>query len=229
MPMIDAQQIATQYAALDLNMPPAARKVFETWEAATAVLDAPTADLREELLAGTLNAGNAADKVREAALDAAARERTRPILVDLDQTAGRQALAAFYADAERAIEKLRPAYDAAAAAVLDGLDHFDAFEFTDPARVMSKGPAAASRWHTTSEALAVLDAIRALVVTLTGKAGRPSVELFVTLTDEAESDTLAQAQAEALGAGGPERWLRLFALPGVRPALNSPARITAAA
>ena len=229
MPIIDARQYARQYAAFGIEVPSGARDAFAMWEAATAVLDTPTADLRAELVDGTLTAKNVAERLRQAALEAAARETTRSMLVDLDAALGRQAIAAFHADAGRTIEKLRPSYDAAADIVIDALGYFTAADYVDPNRLMAKGPEAASRWHRVSEALSTLDAIRALVVSLTGKAGRPSVSMFVTVTDEAAPDALAVAEAEAMGAGGPERWLRVFIVPGIRPALGSPSLATAAA
>ena len=151
MPIIEAQQYARQYDAFGIEVPSGARDAFAIWKAAAAVLDTPTANLGAELVDGTLTAKNVADRLRQAALEAAARETTRSMLVDLDAALGRQAIAAFHADADRTIEKLRPSYDAAADTVIDALGYFTAADSpTASWRRAPKRPAAgivsARRW-----------------------------------------------------------------------------------
>lgn len=221
MPMIDVQLTVSDYQALDLDLPPDAVEALDIWSALSTTVNAkPGDDLRSALADGTLTAASAPDRLKEAALVLALKAGMQGLVIDLDRPLSIRAKGALTADADRVAGELSPRFAEAAATVVEGLAHFSPAEYADPARLLVARPGAAAHYHPVTEASAVLDTIARVVNAI--RPLTPTVSGYVTLTEEAGPETLAAAQA-AYAAGSPLRWVSLFAVAGVVPALNTQA------
>lgn len=215
--MLHAQTRATDYAKLELEVPAVAARALAI---AAAGREAATADPLAGIDYAALTVDNVGDLVREAALTAAVRVGMTEALVDVDKHLGATAWRAFTADHDRVIAELRPRVLQAATVVTDALAAgLDAVTYLDAGKVLGAGSGAAALFHATRAAAAHLTAVRGFLRAT--EVPGAWVASFVALADGADADTLASAEAVFTGPGGDDRWLALYAVPGVSPALHT--------
>lgn len=216
--LINAQQRARQYADLGLDLPAEAAHALAVNAAARRGLDD---DPLTGLDPAELTVENAADRLRDAALTNAIRKGMTELAGDVAHRLAAQAVHAFRLDVDHAIEKLRSRFLESAAVVTTAIDSgLTADTFIDPTKIITAGPAASAMYHTTKDAAAHLTTVRGFLTGYT-TAGTMRVPNFATLTNQAHPDTLDQAEQLLNGPGADERWLALYAQPGITPALNN--------
>ncbi|SEP02862.1 hypothetical protein [Trujillonella endophytica] len=207
---------ARAYADLGIELPAEAARVLGIIR---AVNEAALADPMAGVDLDKLTAANAPKVLREAALTRAVKAGTQEIAGGVSNQLGRRVNVAFAEDHDRLVEELRPRFLEAAAVVTDALAAgLTAEVYGDGAQVLKTGPAAASLYHRTRDALAFLAEIRSFL--RSGRANGFDVATIVTLTGQAHGGTLDIAQQIVSGTGGNERLLQLYAVPGIAPALN---------
>lgn len=205
------------YAALGLEPPAAAARAHAVY---TAAYQAATADPLAGIDYDGLTEDNAPELLREAALTKAVKTGMRELLVEVGDRLGAIAWRALSADLDRAIDVLRPQVLEAASVVTGALEAgLTADVYRDGAKVLWAGPAAAAVFHRCRDAGAYLTTVRGFA-----RAASPpgaTVATFITLTGEADATTLETAEALFTGPGSEERWLAVYAVPGVAPALHT--------
>ena len=208
---------AKEYDRLGLKPPAEAARLLEIIRATNAAAFAdPMAGIDYDKLTTT----NVAKQLREAAVTQAVKSGMQQLSSTVTNQLGRRVNAEFAADIDRVTEELRPGYLEAAAVITEAISSgLDRATFGDSAKILNAGPAAAGLYHRTVEALAHLTAVRSFLNV--GRSSIYDVASVLTLTAKAHADTLDAAQQIANGLGGDDRFLELYALPGVVPALNT--------
>lgn len=215
--LMDAQYRADQYRDLGLELPAEVTRLMTVIDAAQA---ATFADPMAGIDFDKLTAANVAKALREAALTRAVRAGMQEMAGDVQQQLGRRVNAAFAADIDRIIGELRPRFLEAAAVVTQALAAgLTRAVYADGSRVINAGPEAAGLFHKTRDSLASLTRMRSIL--LPSRASEYDVATFITLTDGANLDTLDMAQQIHSGHGDNVRWLELYDLVGVEPAVNT--------
>ena len=137
---------------------------------------------------------------------------------DLDAICTRIARNAISEDYPRVVKELSDRYAEHAQVIVEALQHFRADDFGKPDKILGGSETAAVAWHATNRAIAQLDDIRTLIVSIDAQAIN-NVAYFADLGDGATGDTLPTA-AGIYHRHGPESWVRLFAVVGIVPALH---------
>jgi hypothetical protein len=150
----------------------------------------PTTDLRADVLAGRVTAGNAADKINDCAMQVVVADNARQVARDLEHPMEQRARDLCARLGDDIVVSLRPVFDDAAARVAVALDELGPRPDRDT--VLSAGPLAREAWSRREQAATVLADIRRIVIDLRGgELARPAWFLA-----EADSvDVLAAAQA----------------------------------
>lgn len=163
------------------------------------MLTDPTAGLRDEYDAGTLTTTNVAERMIHAATIAAAAERLRLALVTIEQAVTRTVNVWLKTDADKIVTALRPAFDEAAAIVQTAGAHFP--PHASAAQILDGGAAAAAAHEQLAEALAALDHLRNLRVSVAYAAGEGEQDASWWIADARDAGALEQAQRAYYGSG----------------------------
>lgn len=214
---------ARQYEALGLELPDDVTRLVAIVQTA---VDAARHDPVTDLDYDALTVKNVAGKLREAALTRAVRDGMQQIAGEIGIALWGPISRALAADVDRVTEELRPGFLEAASTVTEAIAAgltVDTYGNAD--RVIAAGPEATGLFHRTKQALAHLSAVRSFLFT----EGTTTAAAFVDLTEQADVGTLDRAEWFFSGLGGDEKWLNVYAVPGVCPALNTAAEAQAVA
>jgi hypothetical protein len=221
--MYDALTTATirarAYADLGLELPPEAARLTAI---AKAVTDAANGDPLDGLDFDAITEKNATRVLHDAALKSAVKEGMQKLAMQVNGHLGGRMMRTFNDDIDRAADELRPGFLDAAAVVIDGINAGLSREILDsPEQILRAGPVASGLYHRTRDALAHLQRVRSFFAGGIAEPVGAQVAKYVRLTDSATVDTLDIAESIFTGTGLDDRFLAVYSMAGVVPALNT--------
>jgi hypothetical protein len=219
--MIDVQRIAGGYNELGIKLPEDADQALDAFRVAQEYVHSADDTLDNDVRAGKVGAKNIAARLRDAALDQAARDNVGRLIGDvIDPALSSRAMKAFSDDHPRLLTELAPRYEEAMNVVSVASDIVGVNRYNNPASILELGPQASGAFHAAQEALPTLEAIRRLLGKVTGRIlPAQTVGMFVTIDDEHLPDTFDMA---VTAWDGPHRWIALAGVPHVTPKLGTP-------
>jgi hypothetical protein len=191
---------------LGIALPDEATRLLDVLKAAQ--VPDPTDALLADLT--TLDPDNVAERLRQAALDHAARQAAPALLQRLTHRIGTGIAAALRTDGDRIVTELRDRLEQALPAVTEAAHHFAPTD--KPATILDRGQDAADAYLKLRDALPTLEAVHAARFHLArtcayGRADVPAAMFVTPPADLAGLRNAGRAYADTHGTGG--RWLAL--------------------
>lgn len=195
------RQFAANLHRLGVPVPDDLAALLATLDAINATSNAqPTADLAEQVAAGTITAGNVGEVIERVAYALAAKQYVHQVARELESPIARAAGRVMREQAEPIIKALRPTWDKAAAGVMAAGQHFPPGATAE--QVLAGGTSSAAAWESLAANLNTLTQIRSVRCDLAGAGYGPSQQDATWwIASAPDADALARANGLMHGPG----------------------------